>query len=80
MVRVKLNNRGFRELRFSPGVVADLERRGRAVAAAAGPDYEMGSRPGKTRHRVGITTRSLDAKEEEARKATLLRALDAGRG
>lgn len=79
-VRVKLNNKGFRALRSAPGVIADLERRGRAVAAAAGTDYQMSSQTGKTRHRVGITTGSMDAKEETARKATLLRALDAGRG
>ena len=81
-VRVKIHNKGFRELRNSPGVLADLESRvgrvKRATGAADG-DYSVGVRRGKNRGRAGIITTSLASRRRNRDSAELLRALDAGR-
>lgn len=77
--RVKLHNRGFTEMRKDPNLVADLEARGRAIANAAGPGYEVSSYSGKTRHRVSVITESYEAAKDNEENNTLLKALDAGR-
>lgn len=85
--RIKWNVQGFYELRSEPGVVADLEARAEAVAAAAGESgfhYETGSQQGakkpQGRWRTSVVTADFDAILDNARHQTLLKALDAGRG
>lgn len=65
----------------SPEVLADLERRANAIAAAAGgsPDYEVDSRLGAERARASVVTATAEAMRDEATSRTLTRAIDAGR-
>lgn len=79
-VRVVLNLKGFDELRKSPSVMAELERRGRAIAARAGEGFESESAyEGRHRGRVQVYTATPEAMVAEATEHRLLRALDAGR-
>lgn len=71
MARVKLNNAGFRALRTDPKVMADLDRRAKRVAAAAGGEVGDAEDP-RNRGRRAVF-KSGDGND-------LLRALDAGRG
>lgn len=80
--RVKLHNKGFRELRNHPAVIADLERRAKRVKSATGAadeDYSVGSQTGRNRGRAGIVTMSIGARRRNRDNHELLRALDAGR-
>jgi len=83
--KLKLFNKGFVELRNSPGVVADIERRAAAIADAAGEGFAV--RPAETnlsfphgRARVAVVTETFDAMYAEATDRTLTRSIDAGRG
>lgn len=82
-MRIEWHNQGFYDLRRAPGVVEDLERRGRAVAAAAGDGFELGSQQGakrpQGRWRVGVVTATPEAMRKSAKHDALLKALDAGR-
>lgn len=81
-VRLKFNGREFEKLRRDPAVVADLVRRGTAVkdhvAGEDVDDYELTVHTGKW---VGVSVRtdSFEARWDQAKDATLLYALDAGR-
>lgn len=77
-VRVVLNRAGMRELLRSPEVLADLERRGYAIAAAAGPGHRVESQVGSTRARVAVITDTFDAARNEAINRTLTSAIGAG--
>lgn len=79
-VRVVLHEAAFRALRNSPEVVADLQARAEAIAAAAGPGFAISpARPGATRARAAVYTFTIQAKLAEATGAALTRAIDAGR-
>jgi hypothetical protein len=80
-VRVKIISKGAREILRSAKVQAELERRAKAIADAAGgePDYEVGSRVGANRVRTSVRTATQKAREDESRNKSLTRALDAGR-
>ena len=83
---VKWKNRAFYDLRRDPAVVAELERRGRRVVAAANrtlPEnqgYRMGSFQGKRKPQgrwfVQVYTASNHAKRSNAVHNTLLSVLD----
>lgn len=77
--RIKFRLAAFEELRRDRGVVADLQRRTNAVAASAGDGYEPSVVHGATRVRGSVITATGDARLDNARHNTLLRALDAGR-
>ncbi len=79
-LRIELHRDGIRDLLKSPEVRQDLERRGWAIAAAAGEGYEIESTVGPNRARVEIRTATTDARITEATNHTLIGALDAGRG
>lgn len=82
-IKVVWKRGAFRELRTLPGVMAELERRGQRIAAAAGPGYESsGARVtgGRGRGRVSVKTATTSARRRESREHNLLRALNAGRG
>jgi hypothetical protein len=74
-----LNRKGVAELLKSPEVRRDLERRARAVAAAAGPGHEVAVETGPTRVRATVTTATTAARLSEARHRTLTRAVEVAR-
>lgn len=76
---IVLNRKGIAQLLKSPGVQADLARRAKAIAAAAGDGMEASSTIGRTRARASVVTATFSAKEAEARNRVLSRAFDAGR-
>jgi hypothetical protein len=78
-VKVKMNKEGVRALLKEPGVVADLQRRGHNIAAAAGPGHEVQTFIGKNRARVTVRTATDAARRGEAKYRYLTRALEAGR-
>ena len=78
-VRVVLNRKAVRDLLRSAEVKADLERRARSIAAAAGPGNEMESETGSNRARAAVVTETAEAMHAEATNRSLTRALDAGR-
>jgi hypothetical protein len=79
-VRIKLNLRGFRELRTSPEMDAEILRRARRVAQAAGPGFVAEQSPGVNRARAVVVPDSAEAALETARNpSVLIGALSAGR-
>lgn len=77
--RIKLNRAGVRALLRDPKVEADLARRARAIAAAAGPGHQVDSSIGRNRARAAVITETVEAKLAEATDRDLTRAIDAGR-
>ncbi len=78
-VRIELNSPGVAALLKGPEVTADIDRRVRAVAAAAGAGMEASTLVGATRARGSVITGTRDARVAEATDRALTRALDAGR-
>jgi hypothetical protein len=80
-VRIEFNDTAAGQLLKSPEVQADLERRARAIAAAAGEgEYDITPSMTPTRARVSVGTADHAARHAEATGRALTRALDAGRG
>jgi hypothetical protein len=79
-VRIVLNPEGVRQLLKDPGVLAELERRGRAIASAAGEGMEVQSHVGANRVRVTVRTATVDAQLREATQRVLTNAIGAGNG
>ena len=77
--RIKLNLAGFRKLRRSPEVAADLEKRARRIADAAGPGHEVEVTKGLTRALGLVWTDTHEARRNEATNRSLTRAIDAVR-
>ena len=77
--KTELNHAALREFLRSPTVMAELKRRGDAVAKAAGDGHSVEEYVGKNRDRVTVATETPAAMVAEARDHTLLAALDAGR-
>ena len=77
--RIKLNLAGFRKLRRSPEMVADLEKRARRIADAAGPGHGVEATKGRTRALGMVWTDTHEARRNEATNRSLTRAIDAGR-
>lgn len=89
-MKFKMNRQGFRELRNSPGVVADLEDRAERVANSAEMEYTPSSwetnegfipnvSEGRNRARGSVVTGNPHAARHAAAHNTLVRALEAGR-
>lgn len=78
-VRIVLNRRGVRDLLRSRDVLRDLERRGNAIARAAGAGHRVESEIGPNRARVAVITDTTEAVISEATDRTLTRAFDAAR-
>lgn len=76
---VKLVSAGMRELLRSNEVLGDLDRRAKAIAAAAGPGMASSSTRGRRRALAMVWTDTLEAMVAEARDRKLTIALDAGR-
>lgn len=79
-VTIKLNSKGMRSLLRSQAVLGDLERRGARIAAAAGPGHVVEGSIGRNRARAAVITATMEARAGEAKRRTLTRAIDAGRG
>lgn len=78
-VRIEFDEKAFRALLRSDEVKADLERRARRIAAAAGPGHVVDSDTGRNRARAEVVTGTFEAKRGEAVHHNLTRAIDAGR-
>lgn len=85
-LRLKLNQKGIRELLQSDEVQADLQRRVDRIAAATGApdDYDarvdvIGGTSKLGRAMGRVVTATFEARKAEAQDRTLTRALDAGR-
>lgn len=83
MAKIKLNKKGFYDLRRASGVVADLESRAGRVRDACGDGFTTSSVQGKKapygRWRTTVAAYTYKARRENAKHNTILRALDAGR-
>lgn len=79
VAKVVINRDGARAVRCAPGVLADLERRARAIAAAAGPGMVVRTSVGPNRARAAVITATLRARRGQAKDKRLTRAIDAGR-
>ncbi len=79
MVRVEVNRQALRALLRSREVQADLDRRARAIASAAGEGMVAVSSPGRNRARSVVVTSTIEAMRAEAVERRLTRAIDAGR-
>ncbi len=87
---IKWKDSGFYKIRSAPGVIADLEQRGRRVLDAANDTlaekrgYRMSSFQGKRkpygRWFVQVYTSSNHAKRSNAIRNTLLRVQDRAKG
>ena len=78
--KFKLNNAGFRALRTSAAVQADLAERAARVAEAAGEGFVVGDgEEARNRARASVIAATPAAAAKNARENTLLHALDAGR-
>lgn len=78
-VRVEVNPEGVAELLKSDGVAADLKRRAKEIALAAGDGHDVAYEEGATRSRAAVFTETAEAAYAEQRSRTLTRAIDAGR-
>lgn len=82
LTKIKFHYDGFNELRKSPGVAAELERRGKAIAQAAGgeDDFAVEVSTNGSRARVVVVTATAEGMLAEASQRALTNALSAGRG
>ena len=77
--RFELNSKGIRQMLRSEEVRADMERRARNIAAAAGEGFEADAYVGRNRARGDVFTATVEAMRAEAEDMALTRAIDAGR-
>jgi hypothetical protein len=66
-------------MRSAP-VQAELARRARAIASAAGPGHRVETEVRRIAARSAVITDTLEARRAEAEDHTLTRAFGAGRG
>lgn len=78
-VTIRLTRNGPRQIRLSPGVLADLEERAERIAAAAGPGMEVDARLGANRARASVFTATSEARRAEAVDRRLTNSIWAGR-
>lgn len=78
-VRVKLKIKQIREILKSSPVQAEVARRAKRMASAAGPGFEAVIKPHKYTARAFVQTDSAESRKRQADDAVLERALDAGR-
>ena len=82
-VKIKWNNEGFRQLRQSPGVKADLMARARRVAASAGGEgmgYMVTDLILEDPRGAVSVMATGHAVNHNRKHNSLIRALDAGKG
>ena len=81
VTRIEINSAGAAALLKSDAVLAELTRRGEAIAAAAGgaPDFTVTGSVRRSRAHVSVATATLEGRRAEATDRVLSSALDAGR-
>ena len=80
LTAVKLHPSNIRDqILKSDRVRSDIERRTEAVAARAGEGYEPSVQTGRNRVRGSVITDTFEARVDNGKNHTLLRALDAAR-
>jgi hypothetical protein len=78
--KIRLNLKGFRELRTSPPAAALVEKAARKAQARLGDDWVAEESPGRNRARWTVTPNTAEAALESAREpARLIAALNAAR-
>jgi predicted GIY-YIG superfamily endonuclease len=81
--RLKLNSSEIRKMLRGEGqyagIAADLNRRAKNIAKAAGDGMEVDSDVGPNRARASVRTATPEAMRREAQQKALTRAIDAGR-
>jgi hypothetical protein len=85
--RIEWNPNAFYEMRRAPGVIRELERRGRAVLNACGGEAagyvmtsEQGDRSPQGRWQVSVIAATEEARIDNGRNQTLIRNFGAARG
>lgn len=78
-VRVKLKISGIRKVLRSPEVTAEVARRVKRAAQAAGPGFEGVVKPHKYTARGYVQTADESGRKREAEDKVLIRSLDAMR-
>jgi hypothetical protein len=79
-VTFRPNRRNIASLLQTPQVRADLARRAKNIANAAGPGkWNVHDEKGRNRARAVVVTGDIQARRNEARTRALTRAIDAGR-
>lgn len=71
---------GFKKILRSGAAMADVSRRARAMATAAGEGFGVETSTGANRVRATVATESWEAAKAEATDKVLTRAIGAGRG
>jgi len=71
---------GFRKILRSGAALADVSRRAKSMASAAGEGVGVQVSTGANRVRATVATETLEAARNEATNKTLTRAIGAGRG
>jgi tRNA A37 threonylcarbamoyltransferase TsaD len=79
MFKLTFRTAAIGSLLKSAKVQQDLKARADRIAAAAGPGMQASVHVGRTRARASVITATAAARENEARRRVLTRALDAGR-
>lgn len=77
--KIKMNNAAVVEMLKSPALEAVLLSNAERIAGSAGSGYEaeLGA-GGRTRSRAFVSTATYEARRDNAKNATLLRALGGG--
>jgi len=78
-VKVKLKIRGINKVMKSDPVQAEVARRAKRMANAAGPGFESVVNPAKYTARAFVRTADFNGRKRQAEEAVLERSLDAGR-
>lgn len=78
--RFEVNVPGIKQILRGPAFQAELMRRARNIAVAAGPGHEVEADPSPNRAHARVTAATLEARLAEAKNRSLTRAIDAGRG
>lgn len=79
-MRIKWRRKAFPEMRLSPEVLAEIARRGQAMASACGDGFEADARAGKNRARSIVYADTIKAKRQDAKRNVILSNVDAARG
>ena len=74
-MRIQWKMKGFKDIRKSPEMEAVLQKAIDEMLNELGDGYEGDVEQGRERARGGVVTASAEAKRENARDNTLLRAL-----
>lgn len=77
-MKFKLNSAGVRELLQSAQMAAVCEEHANAIAGRCGPGYEVTTYTGSTRVNASVHAATPEARRENARNNTLLKATGGG--